>query len=63
MINEHCPDAIKTGEIKNHFGRKVAIDAGVGRPVSHDSLLIVLKVHVLVLVPGSRQIGRPTAYE
>jgi len=27
VINEHCPDAIKTGEIKNQFGRKVAIDA------------------------------------
>ena len=25
MINEHAPDAIKNGEIKNHFGRKVAI--------------------------------------
>ncbi|KAF2152480.1 PIN domain-like protein [Myriangium duriaei CBS 260.36] len=29
VINEHCPDAIKTGEIKNHFGRKVAIDASM----------------------------------
>ncbi|KAG8529345.1 Elongation of fatty acids protein 2 [Bacidia gigantensis] len=27
IIHEHAPDAIKTGEIKNHFGRKVAIDA------------------------------------
>jgi len=27
VISEHCPDAIKTGEIKNQFGRKVAIDA------------------------------------
>lgn len=25
MISENAPDAIKTGEIKNHFGRKVAI--------------------------------------
>lgn len=25
IIQEHAPDAIKTGEIKNHFGRKVAI--------------------------------------
>lgn len=25
VINEHAPGAIKTGEIKNHFGRKVAI--------------------------------------
>ena len=24
-INENCPEAIKTGEIKNQFGRKVAI--------------------------------------
>ncbi|GAM85700.1 hypothetical protein ANO11243_037080 [Dothideomycetidae sp. 11243] len=29
VINEHCPDAIKTGEIKNQFGRKVAIDASM----------------------------------
>ncbi|OAP63846.1 flap endonuclease 1, variant [Fonsecaea erecta] len=27
VIAEEAPDAIKTGEIKNHFGRKVAIDA------------------------------------
>ena len=25
VISEHAPDAIKTGEIKNQFGRKVAI--------------------------------------
>ena len=25
VINENAPDAIKTGEIKNQFGRKVAI--------------------------------------
>jgi len=25
LINENAPDAIKTGEIKNQFGRKVAI--------------------------------------
>ncbi|KAJ9621559.1 Elongation of fatty acids protein 2 [Taxawa tesnikishii (nom. ined.)] len=29
VINDHCPDAIKTGEIKNQFGRKVAIDASM----------------------------------
>ncbi|MCJ1293785.1 Elongation of fatty acids protein 2 [Xylographa carneopallida] len=29
VINEHAPDAIKTGEIKNQFGRKVAIDASM----------------------------------
>ncbi|KAI9845680.1 MAG: Elongation of fatty acids protein 2 [Thelocarpon superellum] len=29
VIKEHAPDAIKDGEIKNHFGRKVAIDAYV----------------------------------
>ncbi|KAF1973397.1 flap endonuclease 1 [Bimuria novae-zelandiae CBS 107.79] len=29
IISEHAPDAIKTGEIKNHFGRKVAIDASM----------------------------------
>lgn len=25
VISEEAPEAIKTGEIKNHFGRKVAI--------------------------------------
>jgi hypothetical protein len=25
VISENAPDAIKAGEIKNHFGRKVAI--------------------------------------
>jgi hypothetical protein len=25
VIKEHAPGAIKLGEIKNHFGRKVAI--------------------------------------
>jgi flap endonuclease-1 len=29
LIAEHAPDAIKTGEIKNQFGRKVAIDASM----------------------------------
>jgi hypothetical protein len=24
-VQEHAPDAVKTGEIKNQFGRKVAI--------------------------------------
>ena len=29
MIKENCPDAVKEGEIKNQFGRKVAIDASM----------------------------------
>ncbi|KAL2057652.1 hypothetical protein ABVK25_002036 [Lepraria finkii] len=29
VIKDHAPDAIKIGEIKNHFGRKVAIDASM----------------------------------
>ncbi|EPS44318.1 hypothetical protein H072_1691 [Dactylellina haptotyla CBS 200.50] len=29
VISEVAPDAIKNGEIKNHFGRKVAIDASM----------------------------------
>ncbi|MCJ1250430.1 Elongation of fatty acids protein 2 [Trapelia coarctata] len=33
VINEHAPGAIKTGEIKNHFGRKVAIDAYVSMSI------------------------------
>ncbi|KAI1518020.1 Flap endonuclease [Pyrenophora tritici-repentis] len=27
LIEEHTPEAVKKGEIKNQFGRKVAIDA------------------------------------
>lgn len=29
VLKENCPDAIKEGEIKNQFGRKVAIDASM----------------------------------
>ncbi|KAF2728997.1 flap endonuclease 1 [Polyplosphaeria fusca] len=29
LISTECPDAVKTGEIKNQFGRKVAIDASM----------------------------------
>ncbi|KAL8376915.1 hypothetical protein RB595_007847 [Gaeumannomyces hyphopodioides] len=29
IIKENAPDAVKSGEIKNHFGRKVAIDASM----------------------------------
>ncbi|OCK84485.1 flap endonuclease 1 [Lepidopterella palustris CBS 459.81] len=29
VISENAPDAVKTGEIKNQFGRKVAIDASM----------------------------------
>ncbi|KAF2720074.1 PIN domain-like protein [Polychaeton citri CBS 116435] len=29
VLKEHCPDSIKEGEIKNQFGRKVAIDASM----------------------------------
>ncbi|OJJ43397.1 hypothetical protein ASPZODRAFT_146113 [Penicilliopsis zonata CBS 506.65] len=32
VISENAPDAVKTGEIKNHFGRKVAIDADEANP-------------------------------
>ncbi|PKY04516.1 putative flap endonuclease [Aspergillus campestris IBT 28561] len=29
VISENAPDAVKNGDIKNHFGRKVAIDASM----------------------------------
>ncbi|KAF2834993.1 flap endonuclease 1 [Patellaria atrata CBS 101060] len=29
VIQDNCPDAVKVGEIKNQFGRKVAIDASM----------------------------------
>lgn len=31
IIKEEAPDAIKEGEIKNHFGRKVAIVSATAR--------------------------------
>jgi hypothetical protein len=34
IIKEECPDAYKEGEIKNQFGRKVAIV----RPISPSAL-------------------------
>ncbi|KAJ6117601.1 hypothetical protein N7512_007326 [Penicillium capsulatum] len=39
VISENAPDAIKTGEIKNHFGRKVAIP----RSMSIYSFLIAVR--------------------
>ena len=32
IIKEEAPDSIKEGEIKNHFGRKVAIVCGIYTP-------------------------------
>ncbi|KAI9742107.1 MAG: Elongation of fatty acids protein 2 [Cirrosporium novae-zelandiae] len=29
VINEHAPEAVKNGDIKGHFGRKIAIDASM----------------------------------
>lgn len=35
IIKENAPAAIKTGEIKNQFGRKVAIVCPIFPPKSH----------------------------
>lgn len=35
IIKENAPAAIKTGEIKNQFGRKVAIVCPISPPKSH----------------------------
>lgn len=40
IIKDNCPDAVKTGEIKNQFGRKVAIVRREA-PVTTDSLTLV----------------------
>jgi flap endonuclease-1 len=32
IIKDECPDAYKEGEIKNQFGRKVAIVSSPGHP-------------------------------
>lgn len=29
LIEERCPEAVKNGETKNYFGRKIAIDASM----------------------------------
>lgn len=34
VIKEECPDAYKEGEIKNQFGRKVAIVRSISPPAS-----------------------------
>ena len=39
VILEEAPDAIKTGEIKNHFGRKVAI-VSISRVVAGNVLTV-----------------------
>jgi flap endonuclease-1 len=36
LIQEHAPTAVKTGEIKNQFGRKVAIVCMFCRPQTTD---------------------------
>ncbi|OAG45572.1 flap endonuclease 1, variant [Fonsecaea monophora] len=43
VIAEEAPDAIKTGEIKNHFGRKVAITTDLHRSMSIYSFLIAVR--------------------
>lgn len=48
IIKEEAPDAIKEGEIKGQFGRKVAIVSL--RPNSHSSLHMVLQI--LTHLPG-----------
>lgn len=39
VIAENAPDAIKSGDIKNHFGRKVAIVRVFPNPTSRNSIL------------------------
>lgn len=39
MIAENAPDAIKSGDIKNHFGRKVAIVRVFPNPTSRDPVM------------------------
>lgn len=43
LLKETCPDAIKTGEIKNQFGRKVAIVRPGHHPASASSLTRLLQ--------------------
>ncbi|KAI9816587.1 MAG: Elongation of fatty acids protein 2 [Pycnora praestabilis] len=43
VISENAPDAVKTGEIKNYFGRKVAIDAYVLYSMSIYSFLVAVR--------------------
>ncbi|KAI9753612.1 MAG: Ubiquitin-conjugating enzyme E2 4 [Chaenotheca gracillima] len=43
VIKDHAPDAIKTGEIKNHFGRKVAIWCTQDASMSIYSFLIAVR--------------------
>lgn len=44
VIQENAPDAIKAGDIKNHFGRKVAIVCSLFLP----NLLVSPETHLKV---------------
>ncbi|KAL2354365.1 flap endonuclease 1 [Cryomyces antarcticus] len=52
VISENCPEAVKTGEIKNHFGRKVAIDAYA---LQHEAYLSMSLYSFLVAVRSDGQ--------
>ncbi|OWO97837.1 flap endonuclease [Marssonina coronariae] len=45
IIKEECPDAYKEGEIKNQFGRKVAIDAYIIPPPDFPGVNLRLQIH------------------
>lgn len=66
IIKDEAPEAVKEGEIKNQFGRKVAIVCF--RPLPNPSVSFVVLtwpgcVHEHLQFPHRRAIGWPTTHE
>ncbi|GLI77130.1 elongation of fatty acids protein 2 [Penicillium ochrochloron] len=53
VISENAPDAIKTGEIKNHFGRKVAISTKE-TPLTHHRSMSIYSFLIAVRSEGQQ---------
>ena len=49
MIKDHAPDAIKLGEIKNHFGRKVAIVRDYGHKSPWEDVDISFRMRTMLI--------------
>jgi hypothetical protein len=59
IIKENAPAAIKTGEIKNHFGRKVAI---VSTSVPSPPCQNAIALHLLTNAPFDQDAYGPSLF-
>lgn len=61
IIKDEAPDAIKEGEIKNQFGRKVAIVSLLSLfPLPPINLTFNLQSMLIFYFPGCVRLPRPT---